>query len=67
MHPFFQNFMLSPKDFDSAGDFTYPKKDQCDLQHRAGIFYFQPVHCLGLGIAVLNLYDQGDNNWLAMN
>jgi len=55
--PFFESFNLSPEDFDSKGNFTFPEKSQTDLQYRAGIPYFQPVYAIRFGFNIRKKYD----------
>lgn len=65
--PFFEGLNLSPEDFHDKGNYTFAKNDQTELQWRAGIPYYQPVHATRFGINISTKYDGGKDDWLSMD
>ena len=52
-------------DFDAKGDIQFLEKKN-DVQFRGNWPYYQPIKCKGVGLNVVNKFDNGDNKWLQM-
>ena len=58
---------LKPEDFDSRGDIRFPCRNG-DEQWRGGLKYYQPDwDWVRVGFKCLGLYDDGNDDWLAMD
>lgn len=65
IHPYFTQLELSPDDFDQKGCITFRDKKN-DIEFRGNWPYYQPIKSIRYGIKVLNVFDNGSNNWLKM-